>query len=76
MSRSFRRTSICGFTTARSEKDDKRQINKALRRRCNQLLAAGEEMMPERNEISTTWDFAKDGKQFFDEREWPKGMRK
>ena len=32
--------------------------------------------MPVENEVETTWDFGKDGKQRFDPMEWPKGMRK
>jgi hypothetical protein len=40
MSRSKRRTPVCGMTSARSEKQDKRLYNRRYRRACKQVIHA------------------------------------
>lgn len=58
MSRSRRKTPICGITTARSEKDDKRRANRKLRR----LTRTDPEKNLVMRDVSDVWSFAKDGK--------------
>lgn len=67
MSRSFRKTPICGNACASSEKDDKRRANRSLRHHVKQLLHVDPEteVLPTIDEISNLWDMAKDGKQWF-----------
>jgi hypothetical protein len=69
MSRSRRNNPICGWTTARSEKEDKRIANRISRR-----TPVTEK--PQIRAVSDIWAFAKDGKQRFDPAEYPKLMRK
>ena len=78
MSRSRRKTPITGWTTARSEKADKRATNKKLRRRNKSRLQAtgSADSFVRLREVSDRWCFAKDGKQRFDEAAFPKGMHK
>jgi hypothetical protein len=75
MSRSIRRTSISGMTTAPSEKQDKRLANRRLRRIVrNRLIFA--EVLPDLREISDRWSFKKDGKVYFDRVRYSRLMRK
>lgn len=64
MSRSYRRTPICGWSCAESEKRDKQLANRRLRRLVKGALATGG-MIPEMHEVSQRCVFAKDGKQWF-----------
>lgn len=66
MSRSFRRSPFMGCTGARSEKEDKRHYNRAIRHKVRQLLHTGEEdIFPLLREMSNVWSMDKDGKFFF-----------
>jgi hypothetical protein len=78
MSKSKKRTPICGVTRARSEKQDKRLYNRRYRRACKQVLHIHRacELLPQLREYSNPWAMSKDGKRWFDPREWPKLMRK
>jgi len=66
MSRSRRRTPVCGFTTARSEKQDKAAAHRRERRRVHAVLATdpARDLLPHRRELSNVWAYAKDGKQY------------
>ena len=76
MSRSRRHTLIFGITTSRSEKDDKRQANRRLRRRVRVELRVKQwERLPLLRELSNVWSFDKDGKRFWREAT-PADMRK
>lgn len=57
MARSYRRTRVLGVTTANSEKEDKRQANRLLRRKVRQ----GHVHLTLRD-VSDTDAFGKDGK--------------
>jgi hypothetical protein len=76
MSRSKRKSPVIGMTTARSEKEDKRWHNRVLRRRVPETIRKGNDILPKKDEISTTWDMAKDGKQRFDPHRESKLLRK
>ncbi len=71
MSRSRRHAPVCGITTARSEKQDKRQANRCLRRK----VRSGH-LELELLDVSDVWSFSKDGRARFDPRKHPKLMRK
>jgi len=75
MSRSRRKTPICGWSCAESEKKDKQLANRTFRRVGKRALVA-EKAMPLLQELSQVYDFAKNGKQVFDPRKRPKEMRK
>ncbi len=75
MSRSSRKTPICGITTAVSEKLDKRRGNRKARKANRVRLAKGMELIPIR-EVSDVWSMDKDGKQFFNQTKFPELMRK
>jgi hypothetical protein len=62
MSRSRKKTPIHGITTARSEKQDKRHANRALRARARSSMAHGDEVAPALREVSDVWCMDKDGK--------------
>lgn len=62
MSRSRRKTSIRGRTTANSEKLDRQKSNRKLRRLVKERMKKREEVLPVLREISDVWDFKKDGK--------------
>jgi len=58
---------MCGHTYADSEKQDKRIWHKRMRARERDRLITNPESEPTKeNEVSSTWDMAKDGKQY-----WP-----
>jgi hypothetical protein len=75
MSRSRRRTPIFGITTSDSEKQDKREANRRLRRAVRLALDAGDEVLPHLREVSNVWGFAKDGKRWCAHAS-PRDMRK
>ena len=60
MSRSYKKTPICGITTAKSEKSDKRFWNRSFRKK--RIILDGEEIAPV--VIHTPQEFAKDGRQY------------
>jgi len=78
MSRSKKKTPIQGFSSAVSEKEDKRQYNRRYRRACRQVLHATKDgdRLPLLRELSNPWCMAKDGKHWFDPKVNPKEMRK
>ncbi|MHB8742958.1 MAG: hypothetical protein ACYC9L_07500 [Sulfuricaulis sp.] len=73
MSRSRRKTPIYGHTTACSEARDKQQWHQRWRTherdRLRKLTVDGEHPTTMRNEVSSTWDMAKDGRHWFGWRE-------
>ena len=78
MSRSKKRTPVCGNAGARSEKQDKRLYNRRYRHVCKQLIhvAPERELLPLLREYSNPGAMAKDGKFWFDPKRRPKLMRK
>lgn len=78
MSRSRRKTPVAGITTATSEKQDKRDANRRLRRCVNQRLVRNPEIdvLPLERETSNVWVMDKDGKLRFDPDRFPELMRK
>lgn len=78
MSRSLRRHSVIGMTTATSEKEDKQLAHRRHRRRVHQVLDRDPKAptLPHRRETSDPWNMAKDGKQRFDPRLFPELLRK
>ena len=64
MSRSVRKTKICGVTNASSEKKDKQDANRKYRRILKILLNKEAEKLPHLREVSNTWTFRKDGKKY------------
>jgi hypothetical protein len=78
MARSRKKTPICGITTARSEKQDKRLANRKVRRAVNQALTTSLELevLPHRRELTNPWTMAKDGKTWFDADRFPEELRK
>jgi hypothetical protein len=77
MSRSRRKTPICGITTALSEKQDKRIANRRLRRRVRfRLRVDPDAPLPLLREVSNPWLMDKDGKMLIDPARHPEIMRK
>ena len=78
MSRSRRRTTITGITTAATEEADKRHANRSERRRVRSVLNTKDEIevLPAKRELSDVWAMAKDGKIYFNASKHPKLMRK
>jgi hypothetical protein len=78
MSKSKKRTSITGITTATSEKEEKRLYNRCYRRKCRMVLRAfdEDELFPILREHSNVWAMDKDGKNWFDSNLFPELMRK
>ncbi|VVE59280.1 hypothetical protein PAN31117_05249 [Pandoraea anapnoica] len=78
MSRSKRKTPICGVTSAVSEAEDKALWHRAHRRSERVALERDgiEYIASNRHAHSSTWRMGKDGKHFFDAAEWPTVMRK
>jgi hypothetical protein len=78
MSRSRRKTTVTGITTAATEQADKRSANRSERRRVRSVLNTKEDIqvLPAKRELSDVWAMAKDGKTFFDASKNPKLMRK
>lgn len=78
MSRSFRKTPICGMAGSRrtSEKLDKQIANRTLRRHTKQNIFHEIEIMPYIREVSNVWNMNKDGKFRFDPNKHKKLMRK
>lgn len=78
MSRSKKRTPVCGMTGAASEKQDKRLYNRRYRRVCNQAIHVDptRELLPLLRELSNPGAMEKDGKMRFDPRGRPELLRK
>jgi len=77
MSRSRRKTPICGITTAQSEKQDKRIANRRLRCRVRSALRGDPDaLLPLLREVSDPWLMDKDGKMLLDPVRHPEIMRK
>ena len=78
MSRSRKKNPISGITTSRSEKDEKRIINRALRRKTRTMLKEiddpdGDFHLPSNpDEYMNVWTMSKDGKKRHDKVEAPK----
>jgi hypothetical protein len=77
MSRSHKKTPVRGVTGARSERTDKRQVNRALRKRVRKALLDDPDRLiaPDRREVRDVWQMAKDGKYFL-KAPRPKYLRK
>lgn len=68
MSRSRKKTKIHGITTAESEAEDKRIWHKRMRARERDRLITDPESEPtHKNEVSSKWTMAKDGKGYWSE---------
>lgn len=69
MSRSRRKTPIFGYTSADSERDDKRIWHSRMRHRECQALHSSDDydahLTTTRDQVSSTWNMAKDGKSYF-----------
>lgn len=72
MARSLRHTNICGFTSAQSEKWDKRTYNRMLRRKFKFVMTDSimkkneiDPILPEKKDVSDPWEMNKDGKMWF-----------
>ena len=65
MSRSKIKTPISGITTAPSDKEGKRQANRAFRRNTRMEVLKGKEIVSLLREVSSIWDFPKDGKRYW-----------
>lgn len=79
MSRSYRKKPICGVTTAKSEKKDKRLVNRLFRRASRNRIKSNRDPFYNLKEISDIWDFAKDGKVYYCDKmitKYPKILRK
>ena len=76
MSRSYKKTPICGITTSESEKKDKQIANRRFRRNSHQLVKIGKEPPFRTREVSNAYDFDKDGKQYFSAQKYPSLLRK
>jgi hypothetical protein len=78
MSRSRRKTNICGITMAATEKADKQKANRVERHKVKSVMAVNREIdvLPTKREMSDVWSMAKDGKIYFDASKNPKLMRK
>ena len=64
MSRSKKKTPVCGITSAKSEKEDKQRANRKDRRVNKVILQTteDEENLLDKRVTSNVYDFAKDGK--------------
>lgn len=75
MSRSRKKTPIFGYTSAESERDDKRIWHSRVRSRERQALHSADDydahLTTVDDQASSTWEMGKDGKHF-----WPEKSRK
>ena len=79
MSRSYKKTPITAFTTAKSDKEDKRLANRLFRRASRNRIKSNREPFYRLREVCDVWDFAKDGKVYYDKeavKRYPKILRK
>ena len=75
MSRSRKKTKKRGITTATSEKQNKRDANRKLRRIIRQKIRKKDFFFPTKRSNSNVWAFDKDGK-IYDAEMTDKDMRK
>ncbi|WP_371171141.1 hypothetical protein [Aliiroseovarius sp. 2305UL8-7] len=75
MSRSYRKTSICGMTTAASDKAFKKAEHKRARRAVNACDLEIDDV-PADKQFGNPWGAPKDGKQWIDPKRCPAIMRK
>jgi hypothetical protein len=72
MSRSYKKTSVIGYTCASSEKSDKKHAHKVYRKHVKNNISSlhgdvdklEELIMPIEEELSNTWLMSKDGKHY------------
>lgn len=64
MSRSRKKNKMHGNTAAKSEKENKQDANRKLRRATKQKVNSGETILPKLREVSNIWSFNKDGKTY------------
>lgn len=64
MSRSRKKTPKAGRTKAHTEKGNKRKANRKLRRATKTQVKKGDSVLVQIREVSSVWDFAKDGKRY------------
>lgn len=78
MSRSRKKTSISGILRCGSEKQDKRIANCQDRRVNKAILGStfDETKLKNKRTLSDIWGMGKDGKRYFNKKEYPKDMRK
>ena len=76
MSRSHRKTSIRGITSADSEKSDKAASHRKVRRAVRVAVAQDAPVLPHEKVLTNPWSMAKDGKAVFDPVANPELMRK
>ncbi len=65
MSRSVRKTKIFGYTTAKTEKQDKRRWNRTFRKVSKKLIRLGKDAPIKLQGVTNVWDGAKDGRQYY-----------
>ena len=75
MSRSYRKTPICGMTTKDSDKPFKKAAHKQARRALNACDLTRDEP-PAKKAHGNPWGAPKDGKQWIDPDRFPEIMRK
>lgn len=75
MSRSYRKTPICGITTAASDKAFKKAEHKRARRALSACDLASDDP-PADKQYGNPWGAPKDGKQWIDAKRFPEIMRK
>ncbi len=75
MSRSYRKTPICGMTMKDSDKPFKKAAHKRARRALNARDLTTEEP-PADKAFGNPWGAPKDGKHWFNRKVWPEIMRK
>lgn len=78
MSRSRKKTPVCGMSTAKSEKQDKRLANRKDRRKNKEILGTTQDdanLLPKKA-ISNVAEMDKDGKHRFDPEKHQGLMRK
>jgi hypothetical protein len=84
MSRSRKKHPITGFTCAKSEKENKRIMNRIIRHKVKtqfktkDLEELEEFLEPKKDEVMDVWSMAKDGKQRFNKNDvyYKKSLRK
>lgn len=64
MARSIRKIPIFGFTTADSEKSDKKRWNRAFRRISKNKILTNQDLPVKVNAVTDIWDGNKDGKRY------------
>lgn len=75
MSRSRRKNPIIGITTAETEKKNKLEANRRLRRLNRIKIHKGDFELFQLREISNVWMFDKDGKQYLKKPYWKDIMK-